>query len=239
LEEVSFPQSSTDPARSLQAHDTPPRPSNASAESIQRWEGEWRSSRHFRGSPRLFRGSPVLQSGVSGSPGAPRSCGKSLKLPGQSFESFQSRTGMGFPHLWDNNSSLFQLWTINPSAVPGLRAREGTDPLGAAAGAGGSSLTTSFPLRFPARPTAYLVKGFVRTDDHLGFVGSDPNVLGVFGDARMLHRPGGKRRERHEVSYTEHLLLLRQWVPRFSPHRRRLCFGDRFLRFGLGLKKHS
>lgn len=40
----------------------------------------------------------------------------------------------------------------------------------------------------------YLVKGFVGTDDHLGLIGSDTNILGVFRDAWMLHCPGGNKK---------------------------------------------
>lgn len=92
----------------------------------------------------------------------------------------------------------------------------------------------------PAPPRPYLVKGFVGTDDHLGFVGSDPNVLGVFGDARMLHRPGGKkRREQREMSsggvdYTEPLPIFRRWALRergLHPGEGGCYFRDRSLRF--------
>lgn len=56
---------------------------------------------------------------------------------------------MGFSCLWKNKLiPLFRLWTIDPSVALRTMAGEGTAPLRAA----GSSLVTSFLLRFPAHP---------------------------------------------------------------------------------------
>lgn len=100
---------------------------------------------------------------------------------------------------------------------------------------------TNFPLHFPAHPVTYLIKGFVGPDDHLGFIGSDPNILGVFRDTWMLHCPGGnKRREQHKMSSRHRLhpasatiLEVSSERTRVSPQRRRLYFPDRTLKLGM------